>query len=234
MTDYADDDQSFEARVARAANTEVTERRAESRRLASGIRAVIERLVATSAPLEDLTAAADAVESLARSFEAYPRTRLFESLGEAGPAGDPAFFLDASPIIGKANPIAPPLEVGVRDGKIWGRGVYGSAFEGPPGCVHGGHIAAAFDEILGMAQSMGGSPGMTGTLTVRYRRPTPLHTPLELEGVLERVEGRKIFTRGTLHAEGELLAEAEAIFISVDFGKLSALVERRDRAIGAG
>lgn len=222
----------FPERMRLAYQADVTPRRAEARRLAQHLRTVIERLVATSAPVEELTRAADEIEALARSLEAHPRARLFDGFAESGPAGDPSSFLDASPIIGKANPIAPPVELAVVDGTIVGRARYGSAYEGPPGCVHGGHIAAAFDEVLGMTQSLGGQPGMTGTLTVRYRRPTPLHTDLEFEGVLERVEGRKIFTRGTLHAEGELRAEAEAIFISVDFDKLSALAAEREARQG--
>ena len=58
---------------------------------------------------------------------------------------------------------------------------FGSAYEGPPGHVHGGFVAAAFDEVLGYVQSLGGRPGMTGTLTVRYRSPTPLYTELRFE-----------------------------------------------------
>src|SRR5581483_9517480 len=136
---------------------------------------------------------------------------------------DPHAFFDHSPIIGKANPIAPPLELEVADGIVRGRVTFGAAYEGPPGHVHGGHIAAAFDEVLGMAQSLGGQPGMTGTLTVRYRNPTPLYTELRFEGRLDRVEGRKIFTTGRLYNGETLTAEADGIFISVDFSKFAAL-----------
>jgi acyl-coenzyme A thioesterase PaaI-like protein len=90
-------------------------------------------------------------------------------------------------------------------------------------------VAAAFDELLGMAQSLGGKPGMTGTLTVRYRRPHPLHTPIHFEAELVRVEGRKIFTTGRSHTDdGELRAEAEGIFISVDFSKIAELMKRTE------
>ena len=103
---------------------------------------------------------------------------------------------------------------------------FGSAYEGPPGCVHGGYIAGAFDELLGATQSLSGNPGMTGRLTVHYRSPTPLHTDLRMHGELEKVEGRKIFTHGSLFAPetdgGErLCAEAEGLFISIDFGRFA-------------
>ena len=86
------------------------------------------------------------------------------------------------------------------------------------------------DELLGMAQSLGGKPGMTGTLTIRYRRPHPLHAEITFEAELVRVEGRKIFTVGRSFADGELRAEAEGLFISVDFSKIAELMARRREA----
>ena len=136
-------------------------------------------------------------------------------------------------MIGRANPLAPPLRLRIdEDGDppaVAGTARFGPQYEGPPGHVHGGYLAAAFDEVLGMAQSLGGKPGMTGTLTVRYRSPTPLHLEVDLRGWVERVEGRKIFTRGTLHAEGRLCAQAEAVFISIDFRALQVLAGRREK-----
>lgn len=216
----ADDGTGFPERVRRAYDAAVTPRRAEMRRLAGAMRLIIERLVATSAPEEELTAAAEALEAVAASLEGYPQGRLFEGFAESANAGDPTAFFDHSPIIGRANPIAPPVQLEVVGEKVQGTARYGAAYEGPPGCVHGGHIAAAFDEVLGMTQSLSGQPGMTGTLTVRYRRPTPLHADLRFEGELLRRDGRKIFTAGRLYHGDELTAEAEATFISVDFSRL--------------
>ncbi|MEZ5165314.1 MAG: hotdog domain-containing protein [Acidimicrobiales bacterium] len=43
-----------------------------------------------------------------------------------------------------------------------------------PGAVHGGVLAGLFDELMGGALRLGGAlAGVTGRLTVRYRRPTP-------------------------------------------------------------
>ena len=107
--------------------------------------------------------------------------------------------------------------------------LFRSAYEGPPGCVHGGYIAAAFDELLGFANSLSGTPGMTGTLTIRYRRPTPLHTELRFEGRYERSEGRKIFTTGQLFSGETLCAEADGLFIAVDFERFRRLFEERKK-----
>jgi acyl-CoA thioesterase FadM len=56
---------------------------------------------------------------------------------------------------------------------------------------------------------------MTGTLTIKYRSPTPLHTPLDFAASVDRIEGRKVFTSGSIHAGERLCAEAEGIFIQV-------------------
>src|SRR4029078_8634656 len=127
-----------------------------------------------------------------------------------------AAFFDYSPLIGLSNPLAPPIELEV-DGKTVHGGVrFGAAYEGPPGHVHGGFVAAAFDEVLGFVQSTSGQPGMTGTLTIRYRTPTPLHTDPRCEAAVQRGGGRKIFAEGLLYAGDVMTAEAEGLFISVD------------------
>ena len=115
---------------------------------------------------------------------------------------------DFSPLIGRSNPLAPPISLREENGRVLGEVTFGSAYEGPPGSLHGGYVAAAFDEVLGYAQSLTGSPGMTGRLEVSYRSPTPLHTPLRFEAWVESVEGRKITARCTLHAGERLCAEA--------------------------
>jgi acyl-coenzyme A thioesterase PaaI-like protein len=154
---------------------------------------------------------------------------VYEGFAEAANVGGAqAAFFDHSPLIGRANPLAPPLEITVEDDRVVGEVTFGSPYEGPPGCVHGGYVAAAFDEVLGAAQSLSGRPGMTGTLTVRYRQPTPLHTPLRFVGVLTGVEGRKIFTRGESWAGDQLTAEAEGIFVSVPRERMEELRARRD------
>ena len=57
---------------------------------------------------------------------------------------------------------------------------------------------------------------MTGTLTIMYRSPTPLYTPLTFARSHDRIDGRKVFTRGTMHAGDRLCAEADGIFILVE------------------
>jgi acyl-coenzyme A thioesterase PaaI-like protein len=204
----------------------------EKRRLAAAMRVVIERLMTSDAPEDELRAAADALERYAERLARHPRADRYFGFAESANAGNVLAFFDQSPIIGRANPIAPPVVMRAEDGRVVvGTARFGSAYEGPPGCVHGGWVAAAFDELLGFAQSLTGQGGMTGTLTVRYRKPTPLHTELRLAARVDRVEGRKIFASGEIHAGEVRTAEAEGIFISVDRARFLALEEARQRRI---
>ncbi len=190
-------------------------------RLSAAMRQINEALMDMDAAEADLVAAAERAEQYAATLETTRTGRQHWGFAESSVAGTPRGMLDRSPIIGLGNPVAPPLTFAVEGDRVIGRGSFGLQYEGPPGCVHGGFVAAAFDEVLGMAQSFTGKPGMTGTLTVRYRKPTPLHRDLRFEAWVDRVEGRKIFASATLH-HGELFcAEAEGIFVSVDFEKFA-------------
>jgi acyl-coenzyme A thioesterase PaaI-like protein len=207
-------------------------RRAELHRTADALRRILHRLHASTAGPDELREVADGLERFAAQLDGLTRGSLYEGFGEAPLAGrDPYAFFDHSPMIGKANPLAPPLELWEADGAMVGRAVFDAAYEGPPGCVHGGYIAAAFDEVLGSAQSLGGRPGMTGRLTVHYRSPTPLRTELRFEGRVVDVSGRKTFTQGTLHAGDRLCAEAEGLFVAIDASKFQTLREERGKRV---
>ncbi|MFI5395433.1 MAG: PaaI family thioesterase [Candidatus Binatia bacterium] len=197
----------------------------QKRRLAAAMRKVIELLVTTEAPEDELCAAADRLERYARRLETQAQRHITWGSPEASIAGTTGGFFDLSPLIGLANPLAPPITLWVDGNVVRGKVVFGWAYQGPPGYVHGGFVAALFDETLGFAQSMLATPGMTGTLTVRYRKPTPLYTELRIEATVQRVDGRKIFTEARLYAGETLTAEAEAIFISLSASTLDMLAQ---------
>lgn len=194
--------------------------RAALHRLAAALRKTTEELLDMEAPEGELLAAAEAAERFAARLEEHRGGRTRYGFAETATAGDNRALFDRSPLIGLANPVAPPLHLAAIGDHVEGTAVFTVAYEGPRGHVHGGIIAAAFDEVLGMVQSLTGRPGMTGQLSVRYRKPTPLYQEVRFSGHVERVDGRKIYTKGTLHHGGTLCAEAEGLFISVDFEQL--------------
>jgi acyl-coenzyme A thioesterase PaaI-like protein len=163
---------------------------------------------------EPLSRATKALEVIADDLEktAAPgrRPRIHPDVN--GTAQD---FFPTSPVIGLANPVAPPVIIEKVDGGLDGTVFFDWQYEGPPGCVHGGVIALVFDELLGAANIAANSPGMTGTLTVRYRKPTPIRTELRAIARFEGRDGRKIRTTGALYHGDELTAEAEGIFIEL-------------------
>ena len=203
---------------------------AQKRRLASAMRLVIERLVESDAPEDELAQAADGLERYAARLGTHPRLVRYEGFAESSTAGDTGAFFDKSPLIGLSNPLAPPITIETTGEKTArGRVTFGAGYEGPPGCVHGGFVAAAFDEVLGFVQSLTGQPGFTDTLTVIYRKPTPLHTELRFETEVAGVEGRKVLAAGQVYAGDLLTAEAKAIFVSTDPSRFEALLRERER-----
>lgn len=118
-------------------------------------------------------------------------------------------------VVGIRNPNAVPLKV-VQD-KVNGRASaefeLNALHEGPPGQVHGGVVALVLDQVFGEAAAAGGSPGMTGTLALRYRLNTPLG-PCSAEAWVDRRDGIKTIVKGELRrADGTVTVTAEGIFI---------------------
>ena len=206
-----------------------TGQRMALRKLAAALRKINEALIDMDAAEEDLLAAAASAEQFAVRLEATRKGHHQWGFAESSTAPSTRVMLDRSPVSGLGHPVAPPLSVRAEDGKVVGTGSFGMQYEGPPGHVHGGFVAAALDELLGMAQTLSGKSGMTGTLTVRYRRPTPLYKQLRFTAWVDRIEGRKIFTSGTIHDGETLCAEAEGVFISVDFHAMKAMQEQQQR-----
>jgi acyl-coenzyme A thioesterase PaaI-like protein len=180
---------------------------AETRRLVEAV-ALVDGAATSDAEVEALTARVAAVTAEIESAPSLREQGLFSSKGFS------SHLAERSPISGQSNPLAAPLEMWLDGDVTRARATYGPAYEGPPGCLHGGVVAGAFDELLGVAQMASGSAGFTGTLIVRMRRPTPLGRTIEYEGGVDRVDGRKIHAWGRSTCDGELLAEAEGIFIS--------------------
>jgi len=117
-------------------------------------------------------------------------------------------------VIGTRNPSAPPLVVHHEsDGSVWTEFILGAAYEGPPGHVHGGVAAMILDHVLGATAHKPGRPAYTGTLTLRYHRPTPLQRPLRAEAWIERAQGVKTFAAGKVSDPDGATVSAEGVFI---------------------
>ena len=116
-------------------------------------------------------------------------------------------------VIGVRNPVAPPLAfTKTPDGVVRADFHLGAAYEGPPGHVHGGVAALILDHALGEVASSAAKPRLTGTITLRYQRITPLGA-LHVEAAIARTEGVKVYAVGHLADAEGVTVEAEGVFI---------------------
>jgi hypothetical protein len=202
--------------------------------LADELRASIESLATSDLGAQDLEEAARLARELRRRLVGPRRPRWYEG-GGGGVRPAPAqrdAFQDQSPLRGRLNPVAPPLELGSgrrQDGSpcVVGRVRLGLAYEGPPHGVHGGVVAALFDEVLGAAQPLAGAPGVTAILRVRYRDITPIEEDLVFEAWIAERRERRMVARATCRAGENVTADAEGIFVQVDFDDVQRRMQER-------
>ncbi len=200
----------------------------DSDRVASALRRLNHSLVGKQLPAQEVTRLASTLEMLADELDRLHvpnRTRPFGQVddgeSEAGTGYDYGGenSLSYRPISGNCNALAVPAKYFQGEGYLKAVVNFGPAFEGPPGLVHGGYIAAYMDEVFGIAISHSGLevPAMTGTLKTIYRMPVPLNRELSYEARLTGEERRKVFMHCTLKdSDGVLYAEGEAIFLKID------------------
>jgi acyl-coenzyme A thioesterase PaaI-like protein len=92
-------------------------------------------------------------------------------------------------------------------------------YQGYPGVVHGGIVAAMLDEVTGRAFM--GDPNAprfmyTARLEIKYRKNIPVGQPLRLVGRAGKNKGRTATATGELFGpDGSLLAEADALLVDV-------------------
>lgn len=177
--------------------------------LAESVRRLIDVTIRTEAAPESVFAAAQDVDRIADGLG----TRLMPGSFGVRDRADGQAIASGNVVIGVRNPVAPPLVVHHEpDGSVWSEFILGAAYEGPPGHVHGGVCALVLDHVLGATAHKPGRPAFTGTLTMRYLRPTRLG-PLRAEGRIERVEGAKTFAVGHIADRAGATVEAHGVFI---------------------
>ena len=186
------------------------------RRAADAARRIVAGLTASGADPATLTEVAAGLEAIAEVLEPHTPSTRYPDTGLHGGVQAASQVWESHPFIGPGHPLAPPIRIERHGDRAVGTATFGHVYEGPPGCLHGGIVAAMFDMVLGAAASFAQRPTLTGTLTVRYRRPTPLMEEIRFVGWIDRLEERKTITKGEAWAGDDLLAEAEAIFVLVN------------------
>lgn len=84
-------------------------------------------------------------------------------------------------------------------------------FQGGPGNVHGGVLAALMDEAQGSLCFHLGHFVMTDRLTTEYKKATPVGRPVRITARVTTARRRKLFTRGQIEDEaGNILVCSSA------------------------
>ncbi|BAX90368.1 PaaI family thioesterase [Mycobacterium shigaense] len=179
--------------------------------LAESIRRLVDISIRTEADPMTIAAVKDKIDSATAELKVSARSEPFGV--QDLPDGRTIAWGNA--VVGLRNPVAPPLVLHHDpDGLVWSEFELGAPYEGPPHHVHGGVSALILDHVLGATAHQPGRPAYTGTLTLRYRRPTALGRRLRVEARVERTEGVKTFSVGHLADDDGKTVEAEGVFIS--------------------
>ncbi len=184
------------------------------RALGDAVRRLFHQVTARDANAAALEALDEGLQAILAKLEKLPPRKLRRGMAKRDTDTDVYLYESYSPLRGILNPIAPPVQIWIDGDVTRGRVTFDAAYEGPPGHVHGGYVAAIFDELLGAAQTLSKKPGFTGTLEIRYLAPTPLHRELTLEARYTGSDGRKVFVEGKIYAGERLTAQAQGTFIA--------------------
>ncbi|MDP7705306.1 hypothetical protein [Mycobacterium sp. TY815] len=118
-------------------------------------------------------------------------------------------YLDHATDIGAYNPCFPEYSFDrLDDGNGAGTVRFPLVYEGPPGLVHGGFLGVFFDCVVQHHNCVTGLSGKTRSLTVTFRRPTPVLTDLRFDITRSPVE-RAVVSTARLLRDDEVLCTGE-------------------------
>jgi acyl-coenzyme A thioesterase PaaI-like protein len=123
--------------------------------------------------------------------------------------------------IGAFNPCFPEYEFDrIEADTAEGRVTFPVVYEGPPGLVHGGFIAVFFDCVIQHQNCATELSGKTRSLSVKFRRPTPILTGLRFDIVRTQAD-TGVTSTARLLLDGEVLCVGEATTLALSPDKLT-------------
>ncbi len=186
-------------------------------RLAIATRALNEKLVSTDIDPELAAAITEKIEGLMAELSQAQQVDGLVDMAKRGERGTIDDVMgELVSVGGRSHPCSPELLWQEASNRITGTVRFNQAFEGPPGHVHGGWVAGVLDHIMGMTHVRTGHPGMTGGLSVRYLKPTPLNQLIEINAEATELDDKRTEVKGTMRCGETTTATAEAIFVRVD------------------
>ena len=186
-------------------------------RLASATRALNEKLVSTDIDPELAAVLTEKIEGLAAELRQAQQVTGLVDMAKRGQRGTIDDVMgELVSVGGRSHPCSPELRWQEASNRITGTVKFSQAFEGPPGHVHGGWVASVLDHLMGMTHVRTGHPGMTGGLSVRYLKPTPLNQVIEVSAQATELDDKRTEVKAEMRFGETTTATAEAIFVRVD------------------
>jgi acyl-coenzyme A thioesterase PaaI-like protein len=132
--------------------------------------------------------------------------------------------------IGAFNPCFPEYRFDHLDAETAsGTATFPLVFEGPPGLVHGGFLAVFFDCVTQHQNCAVARTGRTRSLTVTFRRPTPVLTELRFDIVRSERDQAVTSTARILHDDEVLcIGEFNAVAMAPEQLAVSRFGRRRE------
>ena len=187
---------------------------------AAGVRKLAHAVSAHEADDETLRRISEVIAVAVPDLERWPRReRIVPTFGEGAVIDTNAkgrHPMDDRAVAGPANPTAIDFSARREGDEIVADACFGAAFEGAPGRVHGGMVAAAFDDLAGFVLGMVGRPGFTGRIAIEYKAPVPTERPVVFRARLREQTERKLFVDADARLGEKILATCEATFVLVD------------------
>jgi hypothetical protein len=141
-------------------------------------------------------------------------------IGEEG-AETQRVYLSHAFDIGAFNPCFPEYEFDRIDAETAeGRVTFPVVYEGPPGLVHGGFLAVFFDCAIQHHNCATDLSGKTRSLSVKFRRPTPILTELRFDITRAQID-RGVTSTARLLLDDEVLCIGEASTLALSPDKLA-------------
>ena len=186
-------------------------------RLAIATRALNEKLVSTDIDPELAAALTEKIEGLTAKLSQAQQVSGLVDMAKRGQRGTIDDVMgELVSVGGRSHPCSPELRWQEASNQITGSVKFSQAFEGPPGHVHGGWVASVLDHLMGMTHVRTGHPGMTGGLSVRYLKPTPLNQVIEVSAEATELDEKRTEVKAAMRCGETITATAEAMFVRVD------------------
>ncbi len=187
--------------------------------LVAATRDLLSAVSLTDVPAAHLRAAAEQIRALSAQLTTVTRQRVIRVPLPPGPLRGEVTGT-ADPVLGRFNPVAPPLRVTVDSSGVASASVTPAVmFEGPQGAIHGGYSAMLLDAVMGTLVRSLGFVALTARLTLRYLKPTPLDQRLELSAQVVSRADRKVTVEGGISVGGVQTVQGTGLFVSPSDGR---------------